>query len=113
MSYTSQGNLTFVSRLEDKKERIRPAYQLLKAPIQIDKVRCIYKDIKITIFFEALNIRYFKYLIFSQVRHIPKHLNLTEIRIHIATNLTCIENQPEQGKTRLLCIKHLLKLFTM
>lgn len=50
MSYTSQGNLTFVSRLEDKQERIKPAYQLLKAPIQIDKVRCIYKDIKITNF---------------------------------------------------------------
>lgn len=68
MSYTSQGNLTFVSRLEDKKEWIKPADQLLKAPIKIDKVR-----------------------------HIPKHLNLTEIRIHIATNLTCIENQPQQG----------------
>lgn len=52
MSYTSQGKLTFVSRLEDKKEWIKPADQLLKAPIQIEKVRCIYKDIKITTFFK-------------------------------------------------------------
>lgn len=50
MSYTSQGKLTFVSRLEDKKEWIKPADQLLKAPIKIDKVRCIYNDIKITTF---------------------------------------------------------------
>lgn len=113
MSYTSQGKLTFVSRLEDKKEWIKPADQLLKAPIKIDKVRCIYNDIKITTFFKALNVTYFKYLIFSQVRHIPKHLNLTEIRIHIATNLTCIENQPQQGKTSFLCIKRVLKPFTM
>lgn len=50
MSYTSQGKLTFVSRLEDKKEWMKPADQLLKVPIQIDKVRCTYKDLKITTF---------------------------------------------------------------
>lgn len=32
------------------------------------------------------------------MRHTPKHLNVTESRRHIATNLTCIENQPDQGK---------------
>uniref|UniRef100_A0A8W8J8B9 Vitellogenin domain-containing protein n=1 Tax=Magallana gigas TaxID=29159 RepID=A0A8W8J8B9_MAGGI len=68
MSYTSRGKLTFISRHEHKKEWLKPTEHLMKAPIQIGKVK-----------------------------HIPKHLNFTEIRKNIATNLTCIENQPEQG----------------
>lgn len=100
MSYTSRGKLTFISRYEDPKEWMKPVEQLMKAPIQIGKVR-LHAQIsnKIAILFKNWYITYFKFLIFfSQVRHIPKHLNLTEIRKNIATNLTCIENQPEQGK---------------
>ncbi|XP_062593831.1 uncharacterized protein LOC134255325, partial [Saccostrea cucullata] len=68
MSYTSQGRLSFLTRHIDKKEWIKPSDVLLMASIRI-----------------------------GTVKRTNKHLNISECRKHIITNLTCIENQPEQG----------------
>ncbi|XP_062579219.1 uncharacterized protein LOC134241150, partial [Saccostrea cucullata] len=68
MSYTSQGKLSFLTRQLDKKQWLKPSEKLLKAPIHV-----------------------------GSVKHTPKHLNLSECRKNIMANLTCIENQPEQG----------------
>lgn len=54
MSYTSRGKLTFTSRHEHKKEWLKPTEHLMKAPIQIGKVRLhvqISKSNKIAILF--------------------------------------------------------------
>lgn len=65
MSYTSRGKLTFISRYEDPKEWMKPVEQLMKAPIQIGKVR-LHAQIsnKIAILFKNWYITYFKFLIF-------------------------------------------------
>lgn len=65
MSYTSRGKLTFISRHEDPKEWMKPVKQLMKAPIQIGKVR-LHAQIsnKIAILFKNWYITYFKFLFF-------------------------------------------------
>lgn len=52
MSYTSRGKLTFISRHEHKKEWLKPTEHLMKAPIEIGKVRLhVQISNKIAIFF--------------------------------------------------------------
>nr|XP_022295519.1 uncharacterized protein LOC111105490 [Crassostrea virginica] len=80
MSYISQCQMTFLTRHVDKKEWMKPAEKLQKAPIHI-----------------------------GNVKHVPKHLNVTTSRRHIMTNLTCIENQPDEGSpASAMCFKNIL-----
>lgn len=43
-----------------------------------------------------------------KVRHISKNLNVSESRKRIASNLTCIEKEPDQGKTLFYFYQYLL-----
>lgn len=68
MAYVSQGNLHFLTRHVDKQEWRKPNKNMLTVSIKL-----------------------------GNIKPRRKYLNVTEARKEIVGNLTCMENQPDQG----------------